>query len=252
LDEKLYRCGFRGKVSRNNLANTNEKRNWQIYHDFAQVLIAKARQLYADEDFGVTLKNTVYASGAADHIRHGQRLHRFCNIIQFFKEQLLLCYSGKTEHSLLSQVFSSDKQDHRITKRSDNKTDRAKNFKTLSRTTKANQFSRRRSETHFCVSDQQFSTGRTDCLPALQVALADRTFLQVDQTALADKVIFRYFNERCQDSDLDSNQCICACGDNQKGTEIGAFVTRNTPNPKHPAFRENPAKTSTYGKLLYF
>jgi len=64
LDEKLYRCGFRGKVSRNNLANTNEKRDWRIYHDFAQVLITKARRLYADEDFGVTLKNTVYALDA--------------------------------------------------------------------------------------------------------------------------------------------------------------------------------------------
>jgi Transposase DDE domain/Domain of unknown function (DUF4372) len=64
LDEKLYRCGFRGKVSRNNLANANEKRDWRIYHDFAQVLITRARQLYADEDFGVTLKNTVYALDA--------------------------------------------------------------------------------------------------------------------------------------------------------------------------------------------
>ncbi|MBA7695804.1 IS4 family transposase ISCARN70 [subsurface metagenome] len=64
LDEKLYRCGFCGKVSRNNLANANEKRDWRIYHDFAQVLIAKARQLYADEDFGITLKNTVYALDA--------------------------------------------------------------------------------------------------------------------------------------------------------------------------------------------
>ena len=64
LEEKLYRCGFRGKISRSTLADANEKRNWQIYHDFAQVLIAKARQLYADEDFGVTLKNTVYALDA--------------------------------------------------------------------------------------------------------------------------------------------------------------------------------------------
>ena len=61
LHPKLYRCGFRGKVSRNNLANANEKRDWRIYNDFAQVLISKARQLYASEDFGVTLKNTVYA-----------------------------------------------------------------------------------------------------------------------------------------------------------------------------------------------
>ena len=64
LHQKLYRCGFRGKVSRNNLANANEKRYWRIYHDFAQVLISKARQLYANEDFGVTLKNTVYALDA--------------------------------------------------------------------------------------------------------------------------------------------------------------------------------------------
>ena len=61
LNRKLYHCGFRGKTSRNNLANTNEKRNWRIYEDFAQVLIKKARQLYLEEDFGLTLKNTVYA-----------------------------------------------------------------------------------------------------------------------------------------------------------------------------------------------
>ena len=64
LHQKLYRCGFRGKVSRNNLANANEKRDWRIYHDFAQVLIKKARQLYANEDFGITLENTVYALDA--------------------------------------------------------------------------------------------------------------------------------------------------------------------------------------------
>jgi hypothetical protein len=64
LHPKLYRCGFRGNVSRNNLANANEKRDWQIYHDFAQILIKKARQLYADEDFGITLENTVYALDA--------------------------------------------------------------------------------------------------------------------------------------------------------------------------------------------
>lgn len=61
LEDKLYRCGFRGKISRSTLADANEKRSWQIYHDFAQVLIAKARQLYENEDLGVTLKNTVYA-----------------------------------------------------------------------------------------------------------------------------------------------------------------------------------------------
>jgi len=64
LEDKLYRCGFRGKISRSTLADANEKRDWRIYQDFAQVLIRKARQLYADEDFGITLKNTVYALDA--------------------------------------------------------------------------------------------------------------------------------------------------------------------------------------------
>ena len=190
------------------------------------------------------------ASGTVGHIRHGQRLHRFYNIIQFFKEQLLLCYSSKKEYSLLSQVFSSNRQKHRLTKRPDNKIDRHKNFRTLPNTTEANHFSRRRAKSNFRFSDQQFSVGCIDYLPALQAALANRTFLQVDQTALADKIFLRYFNQRSQEPGLDSYQCLCACSDNQKGIETGAFTTRNTPNSKHPAFRENLAKTSTYGKLL--
>jgi transposase len=58
---KLYHMGIRGKVSRNTLAHANETRNWRIYADFAQVLIRTARQLYAGEDFGLELDQTVYA-----------------------------------------------------------------------------------------------------------------------------------------------------------------------------------------------
>jgi len=61
---KLYHMGFRGKVSRNTLANANEMRDWRIYADFAQVLINIARSLYVDEDFGLELDNTVYALDA--------------------------------------------------------------------------------------------------------------------------------------------------------------------------------------------
>jgi hypothetical protein len=58
---KLYHMGFRGKVSRSTLANANEKRDWRIYSDFAQVIINIARRLYQDDDFGIELKETVYA-----------------------------------------------------------------------------------------------------------------------------------------------------------------------------------------------
>ena len=58
---KLYHMGFRGQVSRNTLAHANEHRDWRIYADFAQSLIATARDLYRDEPFGVELSETVYA-----------------------------------------------------------------------------------------------------------------------------------------------------------------------------------------------
>jgi len=61
MQPKLYHCGIRGSVSRTTLAKANENRDWRIYADFAQVLINKACELYADEEFGVQLKKTVYA-----------------------------------------------------------------------------------------------------------------------------------------------------------------------------------------------
>jgi len=58
---KLYHMGIRSNVSRNTLAHANENRDWRIYADFAQVLIKIARELYANEDFGLELKQAVYA-----------------------------------------------------------------------------------------------------------------------------------------------------------------------------------------------
>jgi hypothetical protein len=57
----LYHMGFRGKVSRNTLAHANEVRDWRIYADFAQILIGRARRLYANDSFGVELDQTAYA-----------------------------------------------------------------------------------------------------------------------------------------------------------------------------------------------
>ncbi|MCH8077673.1 MAG: IS4 family transposase [SAR324 cluster bacterium] len=60
-ESKLYHAGIRGKVSRSTLADANEKRDWRIYADFAQVLIGIARKLYARESFGIDLEQTAYA-----------------------------------------------------------------------------------------------------------------------------------------------------------------------------------------------
>ena len=65
MKSKLYHMGIRSKISRSTLADANESRDWHIYADFAQVLIHSARDLYLNEDFGVDLKNTVYALDAS-------------------------------------------------------------------------------------------------------------------------------------------------------------------------------------------
>src|SRR4051812_34536397 len=61
LGPKLYHAGFRGRISRSTLGDANRLRDWRIYGDFAQVLIAKARTLYAQEPFGVHLENAAFA-----------------------------------------------------------------------------------------------------------------------------------------------------------------------------------------------
>jgi IS4 transposase len=61
MGPKLYHAGFRGKVSRSTLADANRAHDWRIYADFAQVLIRRARNLYAQEPLAVELAQTVYA-----------------------------------------------------------------------------------------------------------------------------------------------------------------------------------------------
>jgi Domain of unknown function (DUF4372)/Transposase DDE domain len=58
---KLYHMGFRSRVSRSTLADANESRDWRIFADFAQILIAAARPMYASDPIGVELDGSLYA-----------------------------------------------------------------------------------------------------------------------------------------------------------------------------------------------
>ena len=63
---KLYHMGFRTSVARSTLADANESRDWRLYADFAQTLIATAHRLYAREPLGVDLDESLCA-GFDDH-----------------------------------------------------------------------------------------------------------------------------------------------------------------------------------------
>jgi hypothetical protein len=62
--DQLYRMGFRSAVAHSTLADANRSRDWRIYHDLAQGLIARARRLYAQDSLGLELEQTVYALDA--------------------------------------------------------------------------------------------------------------------------------------------------------------------------------------------
>ena len=59
--DQLYHLGIRGRVSHSTLADANQNRDWRIYHDLARTLIQRARLLYAQDDLGLELDQTVYA-----------------------------------------------------------------------------------------------------------------------------------------------------------------------------------------------
>ena len=62
--QKLYHFGITYQVNLSTLALANETRDWRIYSDLAQVLLARARKLYLDDGFGLDIPNTVYALDA--------------------------------------------------------------------------------------------------------------------------------------------------------------------------------------------
>lgn len=68
LKPKLYHMGFRGAIARTTLAEANESRDWRLYAAFAHTLIATARRLYATEDLGLELTQTVYALDATTEL----------------------------------------------------------------------------------------------------------------------------------------------------------------------------------------
>jgi len=60
-NETLYHLGFREPVAKSTLADANDQRDWRLWEDLAKSLMRKARPLYAGEDLGLDIENTVYA-----------------------------------------------------------------------------------------------------------------------------------------------------------------------------------------------
>ena len=63
--DKLYHLGIGKAIDKSTLSRANEHRDWQIFRDFAMLLIKQARQLYgASSQLEVAIKGNVFAIDA--------------------------------------------------------------------------------------------------------------------------------------------------------------------------------------------
>ena len=61
----LYAMGIHGSVAKSNLAYANEKRDWRVYFELAQVLMRMARKLYSTARYIEEIDQIVYALDAS-------------------------------------------------------------------------------------------------------------------------------------------------------------------------------------------
>jgi hypothetical protein len=119
MEPKLYHMGIHSTVSRNNLSNANENRDWRIYAEFAQVLIQQARELYVDDSTFPDLDATVYAldSSTIDlcmalfpwaHFRRTKsavKMHTLLNLCGNIPEYILITEANVHDVNVLDHII---------------------------------------------------------------------------------------------------------------------------------------------------
>ena len=62
IGSKLYHCGIKTRVTKSTLSDANRDRDWNIYADYAQILIKQALPLYKDDNkLCEELQSVIYA-----------------------------------------------------------------------------------------------------------------------------------------------------------------------------------------------
>ena len=101
---QLYHLGLREAVKRSTLADALDLRDWRIFADLAQHLVAQARRLYANEPMVLDLDQTIYALDASvidlclslypwarfDALRSGIKIHTQLELHSHLPAQMLV------------------------------------------------------------------------------------------------------------------------------------------------------------------
>lgn len=116
--DQLYHLGLRGPIHRSTLADALAARDWRIFAELAQHLIAQARALYATEPLALDLEQTIYALDASiidlclsvypwarfDALRSGVKLHTQLELHSHLPAQMLVSLATFPEVVWLDQL----------------------------------------------------------------------------------------------------------------------------------------------------
>jgi len=116
---QLYHLGLREPIKRSTLADALAARDWRIFADLAQHLIAQARALYATEPLALDLEQTIYALDASiidlclsvypwarfDALRSGVKIHTQLELPSHLPAQILVSVATFQEVVWLDQLL---------------------------------------------------------------------------------------------------------------------------------------------------
>ena len=224
MEPKLYHMGVHSTVSRNNLSNANENRDWRIYAEFAQVLIRQARTLYAGDSKFPDLDATVYAldSSTIDlcmtlfpwaHFRRTKsavKMHTLLNLCGNIPEFILITEGNVHDVNVLDHIIPLPGAYYVM--------DRA------------------------YLDFERLYTLHT--LKAYFVTRAKKNFqFRRRYSHPVDRSLFRHQRERGQNTDLDSHLRLPPRGHHKEAAENRPFALHNSTDFECVRFRENTAIT---------
>ena len=144
---------------------------------------------------------------------------------------------------LRSKLLSSSRQERQNMRRSGDSSLKPLFSSIVSRTASANQVLRSGDASITRLSHQQFSSALADHCTTLQVSLANRTVLQMDQTASTHQNILRHLRERCAHAKMDL--CLRLGGYSQETIQARTSSLHNHTDSERFPVRENFNRSST-------
>ena len=169
-------------------------------------------------------------------LHNGSRLHRLRSSFLVHSKSFI---KSQKQFRLPSPSVLQSRQNHRPAMRPDYKAQRLLCVAGLSCYSSPNQLLRYRDREKIRILNKQLYNASFDNCLTLQVPLADRNLLQMNQAISTYQNLFRDYRERSEDSNLDCHQCLRSRSDYQEGTRNRVEFRRNLANSQHRTFRES-------------